>query len=524
MPLPSRDEPPPDPHGFRDVIARRRKAAEDDRDRLRSFERACESSRDNLRRTARALESTARHRHAAQLESLASALKRAREVPPAFSPSLIAVRWLWRQLMDAKRLQEASELGAHASAVEDRETIRHLANVDADNAARLASACAGHAKESQSLAASLASCERELAGAHARLGRKLTRPGVGAGEARAGAEEAIKNGAKWVAAFNAAAEDVAAKSSERFARALLALETHTQRRRETYAATYAARLPRDETTGEVAWASMAEPGATTTMANGVDRAREARRTLREVMKAAALGASLRAEEAARDARRRYRLERLSAGRGPARGGGAGAGETAESTMDTSAAASSAAASMRRARERAAADARWIEPSDEAEGIVPTRPEHEEVETAGIGRTNAAVPSNASRRRGWSNLASRLAGFADERDGYMRGVGVEAIVATTAAIEANAARDDDSYDGRDDDGRDGGDDDEDGRDDDADRRRRRWFDLVDDGLARTLWRRRSGMKLPPPRVELTVKRADGMKPRSSFDLARKRAHV
>ena len=59
MPLPSRDEPPPDPHGFRDVIARRRKAAEDDRDRLRSFERACESSRDNLRRTARALESTA---------------------------------------------------------------------------------------------------------------------------------------------------------------------------------------------------------------------------------------------------------------------------------------------------------------------------------------------------------------------------------------------------------------------------------------------------------------------------------
>ena len=33
-----------------------------------------------------------------------------------------------------------------------------------------------------------------------------------------------------------------------------------------------------------------------------------------------------------------------------------------------------------------------------------------------------------------------------------------------------------------------------------------------------------MKLPPPRVELTVKRADGMKPRSSFDLARKRAHV
>ena len=128
---PSRDEPPPDPHGFRDVIARRRKAAEDDRDRLRSFERACASSREDLRRTARELESTARHRHAAQLESLANALKRAREVPPAFSPSLIAVRWLWRQLMDAKRLEEASELGAHASAVEERETTRHLANVDA---------------------------------------------------------------------------------------------------------------------------------------------------------------------------------------------------------------------------------------------------------------------------------------------------------------------------------------------------------------------------------------------------------
>ena len=161
MPPPSRDEPPPDPHGFRDVIARRRKAAEDDRDRIRSFERACASSRDDRRRTARALESTARHRHAAQLESLANALERAREVPPAFSPSLIAVRWLWRQLMDAKRLEEASELGAHASAVEEREATRHLATVDAENAARLASACVGHAKELQILAASLASCERQ---------------------------------------------------------------------------------------------------------------------------------------------------------------------------------------------------------------------------------------------------------------------------------------------------------------------------------------------------------------------------
>ena len=96
----------------------------------------------------------------------------------------------------------------------------------------------GHAKELQSLAASLASCERELAGAHARVGRKLTRPGVGAGEARAGAQEAIKNGARWIAAAKKAAEDVASKSSERFARALLALETHTRRRCDAYAATY----------------------------------------------------------------------------------------------------------------------------------------------------------------------------------------------------------------------------------------------------------------------------------------------
>ena len=329
MPPPSRDEPPPDPHGFRDVIARRRKAAEDDRDRIRSFERACASSRDDMRRTARALESTARHRHAAQLESLANALKRAREVPPAFSPSLIAVRWLWRQLMDAKRLEEASELGAHASAVEERETTRHLATVDAENAARLASACVGHAKELQILAASLASCERELAGAHARVGRKLTRPGVGAGEARAGAREAIENGARWIASATSSAEDVAAKSSERFARALSAIETHTRRRWDAYAATYdAAHLPRDETTGEVAWSAMREPPTTVMRANGVDRASEARRTLREVTAAAAAVASSRAEEAARDARRRYRLERLSAGRGPfnaTRGGGAADG-------------------------------------------------------------------------------------------------------------------------------------------------------------------------------------------------------
>ena len=441
MPPPSRDEPPPDPHGFRDVIARRRKAAEDDRDRIRSFERACASSRDDMRRTARALESTARHRHAAQLESLANALKRAREVPPAFSPSLIAVRWLWRQLMDAKRLEEASELGAHASAVEERETTRHLATVDAENAARLASACVGHAKELQSLAASLASCERELAGAHARVGRKLTRPGVGAGEARAAAREAIENGARWIASATSSAEDVAAKSSERFARALSAIETHTRRRWDAYAATYdAAHLPRDETTGEVAWSAMREPPTTVMRANGVDRASEARRTLREVTAAAAAVASSRAEEAARDARRRYRLERLSAGRGPfnaTRGGVAADGAAGSTTGPSSA---SSAAARRRARERAAADARWIEPSDEAEGIVPTRPEHEEAETTTT--TNAAVPSNASRRLTGSRSTSRLTGFADDRDGYMRGVGVEAIVATTAAIEANAARDGD----------------------------------------------------------------------------------
>lgn len=518
MPPPSRDEPPPDPHGFRDVIARRRKAAEDDRDRIRTFERACASSRDDMRRTARALESTARHRHAAQLESLANALKRAREVPPAFSPSLIAVRWLWRQLMDAKRLEEASELGAHASAVEERETTRHLATVDAENAARLASACVGHAKELQSLAASLASCERELAGAHARVGRKLTRPGVGAGEARAGAREAIENGARWIASATSSAEDVAAKSSERFARALSAIETHTRRRWDAYAATYdAAHLPRDETTGEVAWSAMREPPTAVMRANGVDRASEARRTLREVTAAAAAVASSRAEEAARDARRRYRLERLSAGRGPfnaTRGGGAADGAAGSTTGPSSA---SSAAARRRARERAAADARWIEPSDEAEGIVPTRPEHEEAETTTT--TNAAVPSNASRRLTGSRSTSRLTGFADDRDGYMRGVGVEAIVATTAAIEANAARDDD----------DDGDWDGDERDDSgpegvADRRRRRWFDLVDDRLGRTLWRRRSGMKLTPPRVEPKAKRADGIKPRSSFNLARKRTYV
>tara|TARA_B100000405_G_scaffold302678_2_gene266649 strand:- start:1242 stop:1550 length:309 start_codon:yes stop_codon:yes gene_type:complete len=102
---------------------------------------------------------------------------------------------------------------------------------------------------------------------------------------------------------------------------------------------------------------------------------------------------------------------------------------------------------------------------------------------------------------------------------MRGVGVEAIVATTAAIEANAVRDDDGdgdWDGdeRDDSGPEGV----------ADRRRRRWFDLVDDRLGRTLWRRRSGMKLTPPRVEPKAKRADGIKPRSSFNLARKRTYV
>ena len=141
MPLPSRlaqDAPPPDPHGLRDVIARRREVAENDRDRLRAFELACATARDDLRRTTCALESTARHRHAAQLESLTDALKRACEVPATFSPALIAVRWLWRTLMEAKRMEEAAELGAHASAMEQRETRRHLATVDGDNAARLA--------------------------------------------------------------------------------------------------------------------------------------------------------------------------------------------------------------------------------------------------------------------------------------------------------------------------------------------------------------------------------------------------
>ena len=90
------------------------------------------------------------------------------------------------------------------------------------------------------------------------------------------------------------------------------------------------------------------------------------------------------------------------------------------------------------------------------------------------------------------------------------------MATTAAIEANAARDDDDGDD--------GDDGDDWGTEEVEDRRRRWFDLVDDRLGRALWRRRSGMKLPPPRVEPTGKRADGVKPRSSFNLARKRTHV
>ena len=158
---------------------------------------------------------------------------------------------------------------------------------------------------------------------------------------------------------------------------------------------------------------MRKPGASVMKANGVDRAREARRTLREVTAAAAAGASLRAEEAARDARRRYRLERLSAGRGPNARGVAARRRTAGSTMDGVGGFVRGWLARRRARERAAADARWIEPSDEAEGIVPTRPEHEEAETGdgtSGGRTRLFPRTRRGARRGSrATRARRLRG-------------------------------------------------------------------------------------------------------------------
>jgi hypothetical protein len=264
MPLPSRlarEAPPPDPHGLRDVIARRREVAENDRDRLRAFELACATARDDLRRTTRALESTARHRHAAQLESLTDALKRACEVPATFSPALIAVRWLWRTLMEAKRMEEAAELGAHASAMETRETRRHLATVDGDNAARLAALCVRHAGEMSALVGKLADCEKELARTNAALGRKLTRPGVGKGEVKAGAAAACEDGKKASRTAESRAEDVAGKSSKAFASTLMAIGTHVARQREAREATYAAKLPRDVDTGEIDWLAMPKPNA-----------------------------------------------------------------------------------------------------------------------------------------------------------------------------------------------------------------------------------------------------------------------
>ena len=93
---------------------------------------------------------------------------------------------------------------------------------------------------------------------------------------------------------------------------------------------------------------------------------------------------------------------------------------------------------RRVRERAAVDARWLDPTDEAEGIVPMCPEDEFNPVDGGGVMKVAAPANASRRV----LSRKLVDFADRRDVYHRGFGVGKIVATTAAIEAHADDDDD----------------------------------------------------------------------------------
>jgi len=503
MPLPSRlarEAPPPDPHGLRDVIARRREVAENDRDRLRAFELACATARDDLRRTTRNLESTARHRHAAQLESLTDALKRACEVPATFSPALIAVRWLWRTLMEAKRMEEAAELGAHASAMETRETRRHLATVDGDNAARLAALCVRHAGEMSALVGKLADCEKELARTNAALGRKLTRPGVGKGEVKAGAAAACEDGKKASRTAESRAEDVAGKSSKAFASTLMAIGTHVTRQLEAREATYAAKLPRDVDTGEIDWLAMPKPNASVMRANGVDRGKEAEKTLRRVMADAAAGRSLRAEEAARDARRRYRLERLSAGQG---GAGAAASGATDDELITD------AEHRRRVRERAAVDARWLDPTDEAEGIVPMCPEDEFNPVDGGGVMKVAAPANASRRV----LSRKLVDFADRRDVYHRGFGVGKIVATTAAIEAHADDDDDGerleISGNDEnDDASSGDESDDGG---CPRT------MVDERLERRLRKRRMGMVLPPPPTVPLVRRPDNIKPRSSFNL-------
>jgi hypothetical protein len=158
-------------------------------------------------------------------------------------------------------MEEAAELGAHASAMETRETRRHLATVDGDNAARLAALCVRHAGEMSALVGKLADCEKELARTNAALGRKLTRPGVGKGEVKAGAAAACGDGKKASRSAESSAEDVAGKSSKAFASTLMAIGTHVARQREAREATYAAKLPRDVDTGEIDWLAMPKPSA-----------------------------------------------------------------------------------------------------------------------------------------------------------------------------------------------------------------------------------------------------------------------
>ena len=164
---------------------------------------------------------------------------------------------------------------------------------------------------------------------------------------------------------------------------------------------------------------------------------------------------------------------------------------------------------RRVRERAAVDARWLDPTDEAEGIVPMCPEDEFNPVDGGGVMKVAAPANASRRV----LSRKLVDFADRRDVYHRGFGVGKIVATTAAIEAHADDDDDGerleISGNDEnDDASSGDESDDGG---CPRT------MVDERLERRLRKRRMGMVLPPPPTVPLARRPDNIKPRSSFNL-------
>jgi hypothetical protein len=244
---------------------------------------------------------------------------------------------------------------------------------------------------------------------------------------------------------------------------------------------------------------MPKPNASVMRANGVDRGKEAEKTLKRVMADAAAGRSLRAEEAARNARRRYRLERLSAGQG-------GAGVVASGATDDQLITD--AEHRRRVRERAAVDARWLDPTDEAEGIVPMCPEDEFNPVDGGGVMKVAAPANASRRV----LSRKLVDFADRRDVYHRGFGVGKIVATTAAIEAHA--DDDDGERLEVSGNDENDDASSGDESDDGGCPRT---MVDERLERRLRKRRMGMVLPPPPTVPLARRPDNIKPRSSFNL-------